>query len=258
MFSYAMNRHGNVFSVSSSSTYHCMVFSWTGSFLHFNSIQMIFFWILSSFINVAIRISGTPIFVRGTMLLFLVSWSILIYFLRSCCMAAIHGCTHHNHLDFLVVIYVNVIFILLSTQNPTDFILHLAIFSCNTKRGSSVVMGLPLLGACFLFQHKLRLLVINLLSSDCSTRWAFLRSCFYVDSFWVFQFHMMTFMIITGIQTSSWLLVSRYGTSGRACASEMHQLALPGWLRKEGRLSSKLGVVFTSLILINTTMIYCA
>ena len=102
-------------------------------------------------------------------------------------------------------------------------------------------------------------------SFGCNTRqafstlwWIFLRPRLYADSFWVFQFHMMTFMIITGIQTSSWLLVSRYGTSGRACASEMHQLALPGWLRKEGRLSSKLGVVFTSLILINTTMIYCA
>ena len=32
--------------------------------------------------------------------------------------------------------------------------------------------------------------------------------------------------------------------------SEMHQLTLPGWLRKEGILSSKLVVVFTSLILI--------
>ena len=161
-----------------------------------------------------------------------------------------------NILIFWLLYMWNVTFIPLSTQNPTDFILHLAIFSCDTKRRSSMVTGLPLLGACFLFQHKLCLLVINL-SSDCSTRWAFLRSCFYVHSFWVFQFHMMTFMIITGIQTSSWLLLSRYDTSGRACAREMHQVALPGWLRKEGRLSSKLAVVLTSLILINPTKIDC-
>ena len=74
------------------------------------------------------------------MLLFLASWSILIYFLSSCLMA-LPGCAHHNHLDFLVVIYVNATFILLSTQNPMDLILNLAIFSCNTKRGRSVVLS---------------------------------------------------------------------------------------------------------------------